>query len=129
MSYDYTPFPYRKQKSEIEHCTLYAQCSISDNPGERNYVRIRKVRFICMDCGATYTNALKGIIENTNLTERTLQLIKVSFTEMLTFEQIGRTYGLSDARIIQLFDELVPFVPRRLFPKYLCIDEVKMDGN
>ena len=101
--------------------------SISDNPGERNYVRIRKVRFICMDCGATYTNALKGIIENTNLTERTLQLIKVSFTEMLTFEQIGRTYGLSDARIIQLFDELVPFVPRRSFPKYLCIDEVKME--
>ena len=49
--------------------------SISDNPGERNYVRIRKVRFICMNCRATYTNALKGIVENTNLTERTLQLI------------------------------------------------------
>ena len=101
--------------------------SISDNPGERNYARIKKARFICMDCGKTYTNALKGIIDNTNLTERTIQLMKVSFTEMLTFEQIGEMYDLSDARIIQLFDELVPFVPRRSFPKYLCIDEVKME--
>lgn len=101
--------------------------SISINPGERNYVRIKKARFICMKCGKTYTNALKGIIENTNLTERTIQLMKASFTEMLTFEQIGEIYDLSDARVIQLFDELVPLVPRRSFPKYLCIDEVKME--
>lgn len=100
---------------------------ISDNVGERNIARIKKVRFICMECGKTYTNQLKGIIDDSNLTERTLQLMKTSFTEMLTFEQIGAMYGLSDARIIQLFDEIITFVPRRSFPQYLCIDEVKME--
>ena len=101
--------------------------SISDNIGEHNYARIKKVRFICMECKQTFTNPLKGIIENSSLTERTLQLMKVSFTEMLTYEHIGRMYGLSDARVIQLFDKLVPFVPRREMPKYLCIDEVKLE--
>lgn len=53
--------------------------------------------------------------------------MKKSFTEMLTYEQIGRMYDLTDSRVIQLFDKLVPYVPRRPLPKYLCIDEVKLE--
>lgn len=101
--------------------------SISNNTGERNFVRIKKVRFICMDCKQTFTNSLTGIIDDSNLTEKTLILMKNSFTEMLTYEQIGKMYNISDSRVVQLFDKLVPFVPRRTFPKYLCVDEVKME--
>ena len=101
--------------------------SVSSNMGERSYARIRKVRFKCMECKTTFTNPLTGIVENSSLTEKTLSLMKKSFTEMLTYEQIGRMYDLTDSRVIQLFDKLVPHVPRRPLPKYLCIDEVKLE--
>ena len=101
--------------------------SVSSNIGEKNYARIKKVRFKCMECKSTFTNPLSGIIENTSLTEKTISLMKISFTEMLTYEQIGRMYDLTDSRVIQLFDKLVPYVPRKSLPKYLCIDEVKLE--
>ncbi len=51
------------------------------------------------------------------------------FSKSLTFTQIAERYGLTVARVIQIFDDHFSFVPRRPLPKVLCIDEIRFNDG
>lgn len=103
--------------------------NISNHSNDFKTLRVIKTRFQCKDCHSTYTLPLKGIKPKTKFVEYNKALLLQDFTKMMTFEEIGRTYKFSSMRIIQLFDELVPYVPRRPMSEVLCIDEIKFSNN
>lgn len=103
--------------------------NISNHSNDFKTLRVIKTRFQCKNCLTTYTLPLKGIKPKSKFVEYNKALLLQDFTKMMTFEEIGRSYKLSSMRIIQLFDELVPFVPRRPMPEVLCIDEIKFSNN
>ncbi len=50
--------------------------------------------------------------------------IKADLRKTRTFTQIAGDYGIAVSRVISLFDELYPSVPRLRLPEALCIDEI-----
>lgn len=73
----------------------------------------------------TFSPSIKGIERYATVSRQVKQFILNDFTKSLTFADIAKRYGLTKQRIIQIFDEKVKYVPRRLMPKILCIDEIK----
>ena len=110
-----------------DHDTVEINCSETDQI--KDTLRIVKSRFKCLNCGITYTPLINGIDLNSHTSRQTVQLIVNDFTKIMSFSSIGRRYGLSSERIIQLFDEKVPYIPRGRLPKALCIDEIGFKGD
>lgn len=103
----------------------YVEINCSENDYISDILRIRKVRFKCKRCGKTFTPPIKGIEPYAKTSGQTVQMIYNDFTKPLTFSQIAERYGMSSARVLQIFDEKISYVPRRPFPDVLCIDEIK----
>ena len=95
----------------------------------KDILRVRKVRLRCKACRKTFTPELRGIGAGFKTSSQTLQLIYSEFTGELTFAAIGKRYGLSTARVMQIFDEDVKFVPRRAMPEVLCLDEIRFSKD
>ena len=108
-----------------DHDIVEINCSETDQI--KDILRIKKVRFKCKGCNKTYTPPITGIDRYSKTSNQTLNMIIRDFTKMITFKDIGIRYGLTTARILQLFDEKINFVPRRTLPFVLCIDEIKFD--
>ena len=127
------------QRTDIRHCPHCGSQSahiqdydwIEINCSETDYIRdilrIRKVRFKCTECHKTFTPSVQGIQRYSKISSQTLQLILNDFSKMMSFSQIAERYHLTPARILQIFDENVPYVPRKPLPRTLCIDEIKFD--
>lgn len=92
-------------------------------------LRVRKVRFRCKVCRKTFTPELRGIDPGFKTSNQTIQLIYSEFTGDLTFAAIGKRYGLTTARVMQIFDDDIKHVPRRLLPKVLCLDEIRFSKD
>ena len=103
--------------------------TVEINCSETNQItdtlRIKKVRFKCKDCDTTFTPVINGIEPYTKISSQTRKMIVKDFTSKLTFSEIAKRYGISVARVLQIFDEEIKFVPRREMPRVLCIDEIK----
>ena len=108
-----------------DHDIVEINCSETDQI--KDILRIKKVRFKCKGCNKTYTPAIAGIGRYSKTSNQTLNMIIRDFTKTITFKDIGIRYGLTTARILQLFDEKIRFVPRKTMPFVLCIDEIKFD--
>jgi len=106
---------------------FYVHINCSETNHLKDILRIKKVRFKCKDCGSTYTPKIDGIDICSKTSEQTIRFIVKDFTDMVTFKSIGIRYGLTTARIVQIFDEKVHFVPRKAMPSVLCIDEIKFN--
>lgn len=116
------------QKSYVnDHDTVNINCSETDQISD--VLRIKKVRFKCRECGKTYTPEIKGIEKYSKTSNQTMNLIYGDFTKMMTFSSIAERYGLTTSRILQIFDEKVPFVPGGSMPSALCIDEIRFEGE
>jgi len=92
-------------------------------------LRVKKVRLKCRDCHKTFTPKLSGIEPHHKTSNQTLQMIYREFTSKLTFTQIADKYGLSTARILQIFDDQIKYVPPRPLPEVLCLDEIRFSKN
>lgn len=68
-------------------------------------LRVKKVRLRCKKCHRTFTPQLKELVSGHKTSNQTLQLVYSEFTGELTFAAIGKRYGLSTARVMQIFDE------------------------
>jgi len=108
-----------------DYDTIEINCSETDQV--KDIVRIKKVRFKCKGCGKTFTPVIKGIEPYSKTSSQTLRMITNDFTKLLTFSQIADRYSMSTARILQLFDENIKYVPRRPFPEIMCIDEIHFE--
>ncbi len=102
-------------------------CNSSNHLTDTLY--IRRVRLKCRKCLKTFSPPLKGLEPYTKISNQTLQLIHNEFTQMMTFSDIAKKYNVSTARVLQLFDEHVRFVPRRPLPEVLCIDEIRFSKD
>ena len=103
--------------------------TVEINCSETNQItdtlRIKKVRFKCKDCDTTFTPVINGIEPYTKISSQTRKMIVNDFTSKFTFSEIANRYGITTARVLQIFDEEITFVPRRKMPRVLCIDEIK----
>ena len=105
-----------------DHSVIDINCNETDQI--KDTLRIHKIRFKCRDCGITYTPAVEGLERYKTISSQTLRLITGDFNKKISFTDIANRYGLSLNRVIQLFDEKVPFIPRGRLPIALCIDEI-----
>ncbi|MDD3999373.1 MAG: hypothetical protein PHX62_00570 [Bacilli bacterium] len=74
----------RSQHTEIKgYHHVHINCS--DNENIKDVLRVKKVRFICLDCHKTFTPPLKGISRHAHISDLTKQLIYNDFTRKMTF--------------------------------------------
>lgn len=120
-------------KCNSEHIYIHDYNTIEINCNESNFIedilRVRKVRLRCKDCRKTFTPELRGVDAGFSTSNQTLQLIYNEFTGELTFAAIGKRYNLSTARVMQIFDENIKYVPRRALPEVLCLDEIRFSKD
>ena len=43
--------------------------------------------------------------------------------------RLENAYGLSTARVMQIFDDDIKYVPRRPMPEVLCLDEIRFSKD
>lgn len=103
----------------------YVEINCSETNHITDTVRIKKVRFKCKGCKITFTPDIKGIKPYSKISSQTRDLIVKDFSQKITFTDIAKRYGLSITRVLQIFDAVITFVPRRLMPSVLCIDEIR----
>jgi len=90
---------------------------------------IHKPRLSCNNCHKTFTPVLEGIKQRTSIIDRNIELMKNDFHQMITFRNIANKYKISLARVLQIFDREIKYVPRRQMPKVLCIDEIRFSSD
>ena len=121
--------PYCGSKKAYVQGYRYVQINCSETDQMRDILRIKKVRFRCKGCDRTYTNPINGIERHSRVSLQTVSMIVKDFTKKITFKDIGIRYGFTTARILQIFDEKIKYVPRRPMPFVLCIDEIRFKGD
>lgn len=122
--------PYCGNDNNYKHNYFYTETSCCINEQLKEILRIRKIRYKCRKCGKTFTNSINGIDTRDTITKQVKDMITNDLFKMFSFSDIAKNYNLSKNRVIQLFDEIIDYVPRKTLPKTLCIDEKKFkDGN
>ena len=107
------------------HGYSYVEYNCSENDNIKDILRIKKPRYLCLKCHKTYTPDVQGMRYRRSTSSLTEQLIYADFASKLTFRDLAKKYQLSHARVIQLFDEKVKYVPPLKMPRVLCIDEIR----
>ena len=115
--------PYCGNKENYKHNYFYTETSCCTNDQLKETLRIRKIRYKCRKCGKTFTNPIAGIDSHDTITRQVKEMICNDFFKMMSFKEIADKYNLTKMRVIQLFDEVIDYVPRKPLPKTLCIDE------
>ncbi len=117
--------PHCRSKNVVINDYDWIEINCSETDQIRDTLRIRKVRFKCRDCNKTFAPPLVGIERYAKTSLHTINMIVKDFFKKMTFRDIGERYGITSARVIQIFDEKIPCVPRRNMPFVLCIDEIR----
>ena len=107
------------------HGYSYVEYNCSENDNIKDILRIKKPRYLCLKCHKTYTPDVQGMRYRRSTSSLTEQIIYADFASKLTFRDLAKKYQLSHARVIQLFDEKVKYVPPLKMPRVLCIDEIR----
>lgn len=116
--------PHCRSKNVIINDYDVVEINCSETDQIKDILRVKKVRFKCKDCNKTYTPNIKGIPRYSKTSSQTLHMILNDFTKLMTFKDIAQRYGLTTARVLQIFDDNIKFVPRKTMPITLCIDEI-----
>lgn len=124
----------RQDKRECPLCHTSAACVVHDHytqkirvrmpNGEMGTIVVRKPKIYCGRCHKHFTIPLKGVGKGDSLSERTKRAIRADLRKMRTFTQIAGDCGLAVSKVISIFDEAYPSVPRLPLPEALCIDEI-----
>lgn len=117
--------PYCHSAAIYVNSYRYSEISCSETDNIKDTLRIKKVRLKCRFCHKTFTPPIRGIERRSRITQQVERFIYQDFTKPLTFSSIAKRYDLSTARIIQVFDEKVKYVPRRQMSEAMCIDEIR----
>lgn len=126
---DKPPCPFCHNDSVYIKGYFIAEINCSETDQILDVLRVKKVRFKCRNCQKTFTPILHGIEPYCKTSNQTLTMIYHEFSRKITFSDIAKRYGLSTARMLQIFDDKIRFVPRRPFPEVLCVDEIKFQTD
>lgn len=84
-----------------------------------------RIKYICKDCGKTFTLPLKGAMVGRGITYNERAAIIAELNQGDTFTRVADAHGITKQSAIAIFDEAYPFVPRKKLPKVLLVDEFK----
>ncbi|MCB9498106.1 MAG: hypothetical protein H6688_01450 [Erysipelotrichaceae bacterium] len=98
----------------------YTETNCSESENITDILRIKELDSAAKN-GKTFSPSIKGIERYATVSRQVKQFILNDFTKSLTFADIAKRYGLTKQRIIQIFDEKVKYVPRRLMPKIYAL--------
>ncbi len=84
-----------------------------------------RIKYICKDCGKTFTLPIMGAMVGRSLTYNERAAIIAELNQGDTFSRVADTHGITKQSVISTFDEAYPYVPRKQLPKILLIDEFK----
>lgn len=96
----------------------HVDINCSDNENIKDILRVKKVRFMCLDCHRTFTPPLKGIARRAHISDLTKQLIYNDFTRKMTFQGIASKYQISNGYVVALFDAKFATRPEAGFPRF-----------
>lgn len=122
---DFRQCLYCNSKNVIIHGYFYTEINCSETDHIKDILRIKRIRFKCKECNRTYCPSIRGLSRYSKTSNQTKDMIIKDFTKNITFADIAKRYSLSTARIIQIFDENIKYVPRKKMPIVLCIDEIR----
>lgn len=111
------------------HSYKWIEIKLSSTIGQKEYLRIKRIRYKCPKCGKTHTFPLEGIQRNKTISNFVETAIKQEFYEVQSFTTIAKRYDVTPMQIIRIFDEYTKHVPRRPLPEYMCIDEKHFEGD
>lgn len=115
--------PYCNNQVLHIHNQRWLEIKLTSTIGVKEYLRIKRIRYKCPNCGKTHTFELVGIDRNKTISEFVITAIRKEFFEIQSFTTIAKRYDISVMKVINIFDKYTKIVPRRPLPKYLCIDE------
>ena len=121
--------PYCNHQFMFVHGYRWIEINLSSSLKQKEYLRIKRIRYKCPKCGKTHTFQLKGIERNKTISNYVLTEIKNEFYVMQSFATIAERYEVSTQTVLNIFDEYTKHVPRRPLPTYLCIDEKHFEGD
>lgn len=110
-----------------DHDTVQINATESDY--RREVVRIRKVRFMCMSCGRTYTPEIRGIDRYHKTTSMVRRMVRAEFGKNITFSEIAKRYSLAKSTVLAMFDDAYPRIQGKPLPRALCMDEIKFSED
>lgn len=116
--------PFCNSKNAIIWDHYFTTINTNSCQSINDILRIRKTKFKCKDCGKLFTMKINGIDNYSVLSNQAKQLILNECLTKKTFSDIGKTYNISTARVVQLFDKKFPIIPRSFLPEVLCVDEI-----
>lgn len=95
-------------------------------------ILLEENRYLCKDCGATFTHPFESVLENRQMTKRLLEQIRhEAFSH--TFLEVANKYGYSDTMVANIFDEYVAELeaarPVIIAPRVLGIDEKHISNS
>lgn len=105
----------------------YVEINCSETDHIKDTLRIKKVRFKCKNCNKTFTPSLRGIERYSKISNQTFEMIVKDFYKLISFSSIAFKYGITRQRVLQIFDKVINFVPRKTMPFVLCVDEIKFN--
>lgn len=101
----------------------------NDAINQIEFIRIKKIRYLCKECGKTFTKKLTGIDAYNKIDERTKNLILAELLEPASFTSIAKKYSVDLKTVINIFDSNTLVVPRKKMPEVLCIDEIHFEDS
>lgn len=113
----------------IVHTHKWINIKLSSTLKFKECLRIRRIRYKCPKCNKTITFSLKGIEKNKSISNFVTTAIRNEFYSIQSFSTIAKRYELSTQTILNIFDDYKKIMPRRPFPRYLCIDEKHFEGD
>lgn len=124
----------RQDERECPICRKSSSCVVHDHyvqkirarmpDGSMGTIAATRPKFSCSACGKHFTMPLKGVGKGDSISQSIKASIKADLRKMRTFAQIAADYGVAPSRVVSLFDEMYPEVPKLPLPEALCIDEI-----
>ena len=121
--------PYCNHQFLHIHSYKWMAVKLGSTIGVKETLRIKRIRYMCPQCGKTHTFKLEGLSRGSIISDYVKTAIKNEFFAIQSFNTIANRYDVSLQQVINIFDEFTKYVPRRPLPEYLCIDEKHFEGN
>lgn len=101
-------------------------CSVSGLPA---YLNLRKHRFLCRECGSSFTADTSRIVEkHCHISKRLKNEIKSKISETVSETYIAKETNVSVHTVRRIIDDTARFLtikPLHDLPEHLCFDEFK----
>ena len=101
-------------------------CSVSGIPA---YLNLRKQRFLCRECGSSFTADTSRIVEKyCHISKRLKNEIKAKISETVSETYIAKETNVSIHTVRRIIDDtarLLTIKPLHDLPEHLCFDEFK----